>query len=113
MFILGQLINNSVKYADKTSSPTLLFQLRENIGEETIVLSITDNGPGIPNSDLLFVFEKGFTGDRGSYMSRSNRYGIVFGKENGDGLSNRFTNHIRIEVWNNSIFDIPESKIIC
>lgn len=81
MFILGQLINNSVKYADKTSSPTLLFQLRENIGEETIVLSITDNGPGIPNSDLLFVFEKGFTGDRGSYMSRSTGMGLYLVKK--------------------------------
>lgn len=58
MFILGQLINNSVKYADKTSSPTLLFQLRENGGEETIVLSITDNGLGIPSSDLPFVLKK-------------------------------------------------------
>ena len=81
MFILGQLINNSVKYADKTSSPTLLFQLRENIGEETIVLSITDNGPGIPSSDLPFVFEKGFTGDRGSYMSRSTGMGLYLVKK--------------------------------
>ena len=98
MFILGQLINNSVKYADKTASPTLLFQLRENIGEETIVLSITDNGPGIPSSDLPFVFEKRFYRRQRQLYEPVNRYGIVFGKENGDGLSNRFTNHIRIEV---------------
>ena len=81
MFILGQLINNSVKYADKTSSPTLLFQLRENNREKTIVLSITDNGLGIPSSDLPFVFEKGFTGDRGSYMSRSTGMGLYLVKE--------------------------------
>jgi len=81
MFILGQLINNSVKYTDKTSSPTLLFQLRENDGEKTIVLSITDNGLGIPSSDLPFVFEKGFTGDRGSYMSRSTGMGLYLVKE--------------------------------
>ena len=52
-----------------------------DFGEETIVLSITDNGPGIPNSDLLFVFEKGFTGDRGSYMSRSTGMGLYLVKK--------------------------------
>lgn len=76
MFILGQIINNSVKYSDKKLSPRLSFELARHNDTEQITLSITDNGPGIPVSDLPFVFDKGFTGDRGSYLSRSTGMGL-------------------------------------
>ena len=76
MFILGQLISNSVKYAEKLDTPTLHFDVQEDDIAEQITLSISDNGPGIPASDLPFVFDKGFTGDRGSYLSRSTGMGL-------------------------------------
>ncbi|NMA24652.1 MAG: sensor histidine kinase, partial [Clostridiales bacterium] len=41
-----------------------------------IILSVSDNGPGIPSSDLPFIFDKGFTGDKGSYLSRSTGMGL-------------------------------------
>lgn len=76
MFILGQLISNSVKYAAKQDCPILHFDVQEDSIADQITLSITDNGPGIPASDLPFVFDKGFTGDRGSYLSRSTGMGL-------------------------------------
>ena len=71
MFILGQIISNSVKYAAHDATPAIHFSVSDNKEIGQIVLSICDNGTGIPASDLPFVFDKGFTGDVGSYLSRS------------------------------------------
>lgn len=90
MFILGQLICNSVKYASQNSTPHLSFDISFNEKTEKIVLSVSDNGVGIPQSDILFVFDKGFTGDTGSYLSRSTGMGLY--------LVKRMSNDLAIEV---------------
>lgn len=76
MFILGQIISNSVKYAAHDATPAIHFSVSDNKEIGQIVLSICDNGTGIPASDLPFVFDKGFTGDVGSYLSRSTGMGL-------------------------------------
>ena len=76
MFILGQIISNSVKYSEKKNDPWLRFTMRTDTVDEQIILSVSDNGPGIPSSDLPFIFDKGFTGDKGSYLSRSTGMGL-------------------------------------
>lgn len=76
MFILGQIISNSVKYAKKQNTSALHFDVQEDDIAEQITLAISDNGLGIPSSDLPFVFDKGFTGDRGNYLSRSTGMGL-------------------------------------
>ena len=55
--------------------------------EQQIILSISDNGTGIPASDLPFVWEKGFTGDVGSYLSRSTGMGLYLVKRMADDLA--------------------------
>jgi len=76
MFILGQIISNSVKYSEKQNDPLLRFTVKEDMADKQIILSVSDNGPGIPSSDLPFIFDKGFTGDKGSYLSRSTGMGL-------------------------------------
>lgn len=76
IFIFGQLISNSVKYATKQKTPVLCFDVKEDANDGQITISIRDNGSGIPASDLPFVFDKGFTGERGSYLSRSTGMGL-------------------------------------
>ena len=76
MFILGQIISNSVKYAVKDTAPTIQFSVTDNPESGQITLSVSDNGTGIPASDLPFVFDKGFTGDAGSFLSRSTGMGL-------------------------------------
>lgn len=75
LFILGQLISNSVQYATQQDVPLLSFTVSENTAQQ-IVLSIQDNGSGISSSDLPFVFDKGFTGGKESYFSRSTGMGL-------------------------------------
>ena len=60
-FILNQIIGNAIKY--HAEQPILHFGATET--NDGIVLSIRDNGIGIPKSDLPRIFEKGFTGQNG------------------------------------------------
>ena len=71
-FILDQLISNAVKY--RTSQPLLhFFAVKEN---DSIILSIADNGIGIPASDLPRIFKKGFTGQNGRKIKSSTGIGL-------------------------------------
>lgn len=72
-FILGQLISNAVKYHGP--SPTLSFSCREE--RDAVLLTVADNGPGIPPEDLPRIFDKGFTGANGRLLStRSTGLGL-------------------------------------
>ena len=71
-FILDQLISNAVKY--RADQPVLhFFTVKEN---DRIILSVEDNGIGIPQSDLPRIFEKGFTGQNGRMIRSSTGIGL-------------------------------------
>lgn len=97
MFILCQIISNSVKYLDKETAPLLRFEVKEDTDTEQIILSINDNGLGIPLSDLPFIFDKGFTGDTGSYLSRSTGMGLYLVQKMADDLN------IRVHVQSHNL----------
>lgn len=71
-FILGQFINNSIKYRREPFK--LSFSAEES--KNNIMLSIIDNGIGIPEKDINRVFEKGFTGDNGRKFAKSTGIGL-------------------------------------
>lgn len=96
MFILGQIISNSVKYAAHDATPAIHFSVSDNKEIGQIVLSICDNGTGIPASDLPFVFDKGFTGDVGSYLSRSTGMGLYLVQQMASDLT------IKIDIHSNT-----------
>lgn len=58
LFMLSQLVHNSTKYA-RQAGTSLVFQIEK---KEQVVLSVWDHGPGVPQEDLPFIFDKGFTG---------------------------------------------------
>lgn len=80
----------------KNSSPFLQFSINEASQSEEIILSINDNGMSIPISDLPFVFDKGFTGDTGSYLSRSTGMGLYLVQKMANDLT------IKVEIQTNS-----------
>ena len=47
MFILGQIISNSVKYAVKDTAPAIQFSVTDNPESGQITLSVSDNGMGL------------------------------------------------------------------
>lgn len=81
-FILNQIISNAVKY--HTAQPSLyFFTVKDN---ENIILSIEDNGIGIPLSDLPRIFDKGFTGQNGRTIHSSTGIGLYLCKRLCDKL---------------------------
>lgn len=61
-----------------------------------LLARINDNGMSIPISDLPFVFDKGFTGDTGSYLSRSTGMGLYLVQKMANDLT------IKVEIQTNS-----------
>lgn len=59
IFIINQIINNSIKYMDKKEKK---IQIKVAEDKNKVILEIKDNGCGIKESDISRVFEKGFTG---------------------------------------------------
>lgn len=82
-FILNQIISNAVKY-HSPQQPTLHI-FAERLGDQ-VLLSIADNGIGIPESDLPRIFEKGFTGQNGRAIRSSTGIGLYLCKRLGDKL---------------------------
>lgn len=71
MFILQQLIDNSIKYG----ATTLSFAFAGN------TLSVKDDGIGILARDLPRIFERGFTGENGRGSTKSTGMGLYLCKE--------------------------------
>lgn len=79
-FILGQLMGNSMKYdADKIT-------VFAEDSPDKIVLHFRDNGIGIPENDLPYIFEKSFTGENGRTHTKSTGMGLYIVKKLCDKL---------------------------
>ena len=67
-FMLGQVIENSIKYRKPKASEGgtgFVLEIYGTATENAVQLHVRDNGIGIPASELDRVFEKGFTGRNG------------------------------------------------
>lgn len=77
-FIIGQIVNNSIKYKRNIKSSFIKIYTEENKTKTTLV--IEDNGIGIPESDIKQVFNKSFTGENGRTRSKSTGMGLYIAK---------------------------------
>lgn len=76
-FILEQIIANSAKYVPQNQdSPVLKFETAYDEISGQMILHISDNGSGVAKEDLPFIFDKGFTGGRGTYTRHSTGMGL-------------------------------------
>ena len=67
VFILNQIIQNSIKYRKKEKS---IIEIYANQGKENVILYVKDNGIGIRQGEITRVFEKGFTGTNGRLSNK-------------------------------------------
>ncbi len=72
VFIIGQIIANSVKYAKEN----LILTFEGSSFDNGCSLSISDNGIGITEADILRIFDKGFTGENGRKFGKSTGIGL-------------------------------------
>lgn len=90
-FILEQIINNSIKYKkDIKDSYIKIYGMKK---DKNIVLVIEDNGIGIKDEDIKYVFDKTFTGNNGRGRSTSTGMGLYIAKN----LCNKLGHKIEIE----------------
>jgi signal transduction histidine kinase len=77
-FIINQILNNAIKYSKKEDAEINIYSERN---ENNVVLSIEDNGIGIPKEDLRRIFDKGFTGENGRKYGKSTGMGLYICKK--------------------------------
>lgn len=87
IFLLNQLIENAVKYRRKKGA---VLSLAIQKDARHVVLTVKDNGLGIPEHDLPRIFDKGFTGDNGRMIhSHSTGIGLYLCKKLCTSLADR------------------------
>lgn len=89
LFILRQILSNSIKYVDKQKQNNFI-QLSSKVDGKRIELLIRDNGLGVKLYDIPFLFNKGFTGDLGQYKKQSTGMGLY--------LANKVAQNLKIEM---------------
>ena len=77
-YILGQLMANSIQYAAEERDREIRI-FAEDAGE-SILLHFWDNGIGISQSDLPYIFKKSFTGENGRIHAKSTGMGLYIVK---------------------------------
>lgn len=75
-FLLGQIVSNAVKYSGR--EPVLTFTFTRK--KQAYILKIQDNGRGVRDCDLPYIFEKGFTGDSGGDRKKATGMGLYLAK---------------------------------
>lgn len=78
-FIIGQILSNSIKY--RREDVDSYIKIGTEVKDNSVILSIEDNGVGIYPEDLKRVFEKSFTGKNGLGKARSTGMGLYIVKE--------------------------------
>jgi len=118
LFVLSQIFINSTEYKQKHAELKIYSKNLPNCTE----LYIEDNGIGIPEKDIEYVFDKGFTGTNGRRYAKSTGMGLYICQKlctkmglqiSVDSQENKFTtvkvtfpkNEILLEVVKEAVCD--------
>lgn len=93
-FIIGQTVDNSIKYAKDDSLKIEIFCQEV---DDHVELHIKDNGIGMKSAEVDRVFDKGFTGSNGRANKASTGIGLYLCKK----LCKRLEHDIRLESVEN------------
>lgn len=81
-FCIRQIVSNAVKYIKPEADERLIrFMTGRDASSGDIFLAVRDNGRGVKAYDLPFIFDKGFTGDRGEANRSSTGMGLYLARQ--------------------------------
>ena len=103
LVIIEQLLSNSLKYTN-TGGIEIYFK------DQT--LYIKDSGIGIKNSDVLRVFERGFSGYNGHLTRQSSGLGLYLSKKIAEQLGHRITLHSEVGQGTTVAIHFEEKKLV-
>jgi len=104
LFILNQLLSNSLKYTDSNGSISIKIDTNKRM------LRMKDSGTGIDLSDLPRVFEKGFTGKNGRQFHSSTGMGLYLAKKTAEKLGHTITITSEKDKFTEAIIYFPETE---
>lgn len=108
LFILNQIISNSIKY--KKENAQIAFSAEET--ENQIFLKIKDNGIGISTKDLPRITEKGYTGVTGRNYQKSTGMGLYLCKKLCEKLQLSFNIESEEGKYTTVIIGFPRNSMI-
>ena len=108
LFILNQIISNSIKY--KKENAQIAFSTEET--ENQIFLKIKDNGIGISTKDLPRITEKGYTGVTGRNYQKSTGMGLYLCKKLCEKLQLSFNIESEEGKYTTVIIGFPRNSMI-
>lgn len=89
-FVLDQLLQNAIRYTPAGGTIAVAVTPHEpRSGRPTAALTVTDNGPGIPEAELPRIFDRGFTGTRGREHGGTSGMGLYLARKLSDRLGHR------------------------
>lgn len=103
-FVINQIVINAIKYTAASVRQKKVIKLIINENADKVILSIEDNGIGIPKEDLGRVFDAFFTGKNGRKTSESTGMGMFLSKRICEELGNEL--YVESEEGNGAKFSI-------
>lgn len=100
VFILNQLFLNSIKYRREH----LLVRIYSKAHQDSVLLTVEDNGAGIPEEELSRIFEKGFTGSNGRRIGGATGMGLY--------LCSKLCEKLGIRLWAESEYGVGTKVIL-
>ena len=117
-FVLGQVLVNAAKYRKPAGPDGVLEPARLRIGAElrlsdadarVTVLSVADEGIGIPAEDVDRVFDRGFTGQNGRRFAKSTGIGLYLVRSLCQKMGLRVTLASRVGRGTTVSIEFPDS----
>ena len=103
LVIIEQLLSNSLKY---TSTGGIEIYFKDQ------TLYIKDSGIGIKNSDVLRVFERGFSGYNGHMTQQSSGLGLYLSKKIAEQLGHKISLHSEVGQGTTVAIRFEEKKLM-
>ena len=107
VFILSQLLRNSAQYK-KGDCGNITITAKER--PKQVLLSVRDEGTGIPDNELSRIFEKGFTGSNGRKTKSSTGMGLYLSKKLCQKLGLSIRAHSCEGVFTEILLEIPREE---
>lgn len=107
VFILSQLLRNSAQYK-RGDCGKITVTAAESLKQ--VILSVRDEGTGIPDNELSRIFEKGFTGSNGRKTKKSTGMGLYLSKKLCQKLGLSIRAHSCEGVFTEILLEIPREE---
>jgi two-component system sensor histidine kinase KdpD len=101
--VLQQLVDNALKY----SPPDLPLVISAREEEGSLVMSVTDKGPGIPEHEQARIFEKFYRGDANRQSTPGTGMGLTIAREIVKAHGGRIWLHSRPGQGSTFSFSLP------